>query len=369
MGTLTRIYDGLRNVVANLGTSRDKAAHSVYTLDVMSAHERQTMYRSSWTARAIVDYPAEDATRNWRVWRAEADQISKIEAEEKRLDLQRITLAALKAARLYGWSVIFINTADQDASLPLQPGTEILSLIPLTPDIVTLGELSRDVTGPYFGRPEFYTISTNANPLKIHASRMCLFTGADIPASPLTLTVLGDSVLQCCIDPVRQLDATCANTESLVYEAKVDVLKFDGLADLLEQGGDDALISRLTVQAAMKGVNGVLVIDAKDDYLQKSASFAGLTEVIQKQMELVAGSAGIPITRLFGRAVAALSGSGEGDERVYFDRVKADQANKITPAINWMSASSPAHWAPDRLKSGMNGHRCANSRITTRRSC
>src|SRR5690606_41331723 len=82
------ISDGLQNVVANLGTSRDKASHTVYVADHLTSEQLVAMYRTSWLAAAICVYPAEDATREWRNWRAEADQLTEIEAEEKRLALQ-----------------------------------------------------------------------------------------------------------------------------------------------------------------------------------------------------------------------------------------------------------------------------------------
>src|SRR5690625_7775993 len=65
----TWLADGLSNVVANLGTPRDKASHTTYTPDILDSADLVNAYRTSWLAAAIVDYPAEDATRKWRNWR------------------------------------------------------------------------------------------------------------------------------------------------------------------------------------------------------------------------------------------------------------------------------------------------------------
>ena len=88
MRIITNIADGLRNVVANLGTARDKSAHTQYVDSVYVPVDLLTTYAVSWVARAGVDYPAEDAVRKWRAWRADADQISNIEAVENQLGLQ-----------------------------------------------------------------------------------------------------------------------------------------------------------------------------------------------------------------------------------------------------------------------------------------
>ncbi len=81
-GSVLRMGDSLQNLTAGLGTSRDKAALSVYVDTYMSDAELVAAYRSSWLARKIVDIPAFDACRKWRAWQAEAAQITLIEAEE-----------------------------------------------------------------------------------------------------------------------------------------------------------------------------------------------------------------------------------------------------------------------------------------------
>src|SRR5690606_14163406 len=106
-----------------------------------------------------------------------------------------------------------------------------------------------------------------------------------------------------------------------------------------------------------------LMIDAQDDYEKKSAAFSGLEALMARFFEWVSGAARIPVTRLFGRAVAALSGSGEGDERVYYDRIADIQSQGIEPAISLLDeciitqalGERPAEiyyeWAPLRQKS------------------
>ena len=52
MRILTNIADGLRNVVANLGTARQGRAHSVRRYNVRSAR-LLTTYAVSWVARGV----------------------------------------------------------------------------------------------------------------------------------------------------------------------------------------------------------------------------------------------------------------------------------------------------------------------------
>ncbi len=290
------VSDGMVNLVANLGTPRDKASHTRYITSCMSESELLSAYRSSWLAAAIVDYPSEDSTRNWRSWNAESDQISRIEAEEARLDLKVVA------------------------------GSQIQN-----------GETVSEITSPYYGHPEYYTISTNSgSQIKIHASRFAMFYGKRPPASGSIAdnTANGISCLESTLETIKQTDSTMANIASLVFEAKVDVFSLKGFANqVCTDKGTSAIVSRMHLQAAMKGINGAVVIDAEDSYEQKNASFGGLDAIANTFMKVVSGDARIPISRLFGRESAGLSGNGQGDEDTYYDRVKDIQTLGIGRAI------------------------------------
>lgn len=342
MGVVQQITDGLQNVVANLGTGRDKQASSVYVDNCFSSYDLLTMYRNSWLAAAIVDYPAEDATRKWRSWRAESDQISSIEAEEKRLGLQHKVQEALIAARLYGGAALYINTGEARQERPLTRGTEINSLVVLTKDQLRPKSIVRDIDSPYYGAAEYYTLTTgeDAERIEIHASRLAIFPGNPVPGDYQQVSeAWGDSVLKSTYDAMLQADNTMANIASLVFEAKVDVFKFQGFADLLAQDKDDVILRRAHLQAAMKGINGAVVIDGEDDYQQKNAAFGGLPAVAETFQNNIAGAARIPVTRLYGRAAVGLSGSGDGDERVYYDRIGHEQSTVISPALEMIDES------------------------------
>lgn len=332
------LSDGLYNVVANLGTARDKAAHNTYYTSIATHHDLLQMYKSSWVARAAVDMPAEDSVRKWRTWVGDGEEVARIVAIEKKLYLQNVLQSALVSARLFGGSAIYINS-NGDPATPLTTAPpamdgEIKSLIVLGRNQLRAGEIVRDINSEFYGWPEYFELNTNETRRAIiHTSRLVLFGGASIPDN--NNSFWGDSVLQSPMDAIKQFDSCIANISSLVFEANVDVFRFQGYSDLLSDADNDAAVTRrLSLQAAMKGINGAVVIDKEDEYEKKSPSFASLPELITKYQENVAGAVGIPVTRLFGRSAAGLSGSGDGDERVYFDRIGYDQTSIIGPAID-----------------------------------
>ena len=153
--TSAAFNDSYINMVANLGTARDKAAHGEYTGSVLNNQTLIDAYTSTWLAERIVDLPAKDATKNWRHWRAEKDQITKIEKLEKKLKLKQTVLSCLTSARLHEGAAIYINTG-RTPDKPLSLNEEIKSLVVLTSDELQEGDRVTDLTSEYFNRPEIY---------------------------------------------------------------------------------------------------------------------------------------------------------------------------------------------------------------------
>lgn len=334
-----RAADGFQNLVANLGTSRDKVAANGYSVTLLSDTQLLESYIGSSVAKAVVDYPAEDACREWRAWQADKDTISALEAEEKRLGVVQKTLDGLVRARLYGGAAIYIGTGDRDPSKPLNPalvrkgGLKYLTVL----DRQELGvsDLQRDPSLPGYGMPTRYSINGSTD---IHPSRLVILKGDRIPnnSSAQSRSGWGDSVLQTALEKIGHLDATIANVASLVFEAKVDVIKIKDFTKNLTDGGsayEQLMLRRFGLAATAKGINGALLLDAQEEYDQKSASFATLPDVMDRFMQMVSAASGIPMTRLFGMSPGGLNATGESDIRNYYDRVRQEQTLEIEPAM------------------------------------
>lgn len=343
MGVVSYLQDRLSNLVSALGTARDKAASSSYSLTRRDPLDYEAAYRMSWLAGKLVDIPAEDSCSKWRNWQADEAQITAIEAEEKRLGLQDATLRARTLARLYGGAAIYIGTRDRDTREPLRPeavprgGIAYLTVIPSTK--LKAGELQSDPVAPGYGLPAFYTISGPGGTADIHPSRLVRFVGRALPDPEYSAATgyeygWGDSVLMRAYTTCLDADATVANIASLIFEAKVDVFRIPGF---MEQMGDDkfrqTLLQRFTLAATAKGVNGALLLDKEEEYLQKQMSFANLPEVIDRFLQLVCGAADVPATRLLGQSPGGLNSTGESDLRNYYDRITSEQSLLMSPAL------------------------------------
>lgn len=338
---VTFAKDALTSLVNGLGMiGKDKAASVVYTLPLWTDEDFSNMYRGSWLPRKIVNIPALDSMRKWRNWQTDEANIELIEAEEKRLNVQGKLLEAIIRARLYGGAALYISTGEGNTALPLDPkkvgkdGIKFLNV--LSKKQLTAGDIVEDPESEYFNKPEFYSLARNPS-VVIHASRLVIFTGERLPDPELLATTSlgwGDSVLLSSLDAIKSVDSAAANIVSLIFEAKVDVVKIPGLMEsLADPTAESRLLTRFQLANVAKGNNAMLLLDAEEEYEQKNASFATLPEILQLLINMAAGAADIPVTRLLGQSPAGMNSTGESDMRNYYDRISSIQTLEIDPAI------------------------------------
>ncbi len=336
------VRDSLTSLVSRMGTERDKAATTFYTHAVMTDEQLIAAYSSSWLPRKIVDIPALDACRKWRDWQAKKAQIEAIEEEEKRLNVKGKVLEAAKKGRLFGGAALYIGTGEANPALPLdvervgKGGIRYLNVI--TRRQLSAGEIDRNPESEWYGRPGSYTLSgANGMQIEIHPSRLVLFTGAmpaddEITGNPWQ--GWGDSVLQSTLDAIKNADSTAGNIASLVFEAKIDIIRIpDFMANLNNEAYRSKILERYSLANMSKGINGTLLLDKEEEYETKSASLAGLTDILMAFMQIVSGAADIPVTRLLGQSPAGMNATGASDMKNYHDRIQSMQELELQPAM------------------------------------
>lgn len=338
-----KFVDSLKNFVANLNTGRDKASGAVYGDEFIDDADLTNAYRYNWLPRKIVDIPALDSVRKWRNWQAEKEQISAIEAEEKRLGLNAKVLDVQRKARLYGGAGIYISIkGEADPSLPLNPesvkrgGIAFLTVLPRR--VLSATAIETDPASMWFGKPSLYRITSGQGQQDIHPSRVVAFVGNPHPDEELQTGInygWGDSVLAAAMSACKNADATIANIVSLIYEAKVDVLGIPNLAEIMgDPGTRESLVNRVRLAAMLKGNNGMLIRDSEETYDSKHFAFANLDNIGNLMLQVASGAADIPVTRLLGMSPGGLNATGENEIRQYYDRIQSIQELEVTPALS-----------------------------------
>ena len=337
------VGDGLENVVAGLGTDRDKRSYSVWADPrILTRQELENMYRGSWLAKKIVNAVADDMTREWLHVTFDGEELgTTIEQAEKRFALKRKTNEALKWSRLYGGAVIIIGTRDRNLAKPLDVKNvrkgdlrylHVVDRWRLSP----AGSLNRDLESPNFGMPDIYVLAEST--VQVHHTRVLRFNGEKLPYFAwLRNAMWDDSVLQHVMDSLMNCDTTTQAIATMMFESNVDVVKSEGLADVLaRKDGEAVLTKRFQVAALLKSFNRMLLLDGTESYEKKQNSFANLDKVIQQFMIDVSGAADIPMTRLFGTSATGMNATGDNDVRNYYDMVSAKQEAELRPQLEYL---------------------------------
>ncbi|MET7245027.1 DUF1073 domain-containing protein [Methylobacterium sp. EM32] len=334
------IADRLANLVSGLGGPRDKSTGNLHVHVPRARAELDAAYRDNWLARKVVDIVPFDMLREWRAWQAPPEVAAALAASEERLGLRDRLLRALRLARLHGGAAILIGDGAPDPSLPLDPGTvgqgglRYLHVLPRGQ--IQAGGIERDPLSPWFGEPKGYTV---AGGQAVHPSRVVRLLGAALPDDAVG-DGWGDSVLQALLEAIDQATAAAAHIAAMLPEAKQDIISVPGLSQALStEDGTRLVTERFAYAARMKGLFGMLLLEGDgrspegERYQQKQLDFSGLPEVARLFLQVAAGAADIPVTRLLGQSPAGLNATGESDIRNYHDHVAARQTVELTPAI------------------------------------
>jgi len=346
------LKDGLENLIANLGTGKDKRANSTFVNNKRLSTEGNeveldALYRTDWLAGKVVDIIPNDMTREWRTF--DSDDLSpedkqKLEDEEERLNLSHSYAQAHKWARLYGTA--FIVLAVDDGKDPKEP---------LEIDSIKEGDLkhikvidrhrvSRGTTiesNPLkaeFGMPTEYRL--NETSVVIHASRMLRFDGVSLPYEEFRRNnYWSDSVLDRLYDSITNFNTATNSSTSMIYETNVDIMRVKGLMSYLQSPeGEELLRKRFALVGQMKSFNNMVLLDQEEEHTSKNNTFAGLPDLIDRFTQILSAATDIPATRLLGSSANGLNATGEGDLKNYYDMIRSLQKNTYRPSLNYFDS-------------------------------
>ncbi|MBE7201768.1 MAG: DUF1073 domain-containing protein, partial [Parafilimonas terrae] len=170
--------------------------------------------------------------------------------------------------------------------------------------------------------------------LRLHPSRVIRFLGHELPDPALGAEAWSDSVLQVLYDAIHAVALTQAGATALMHEAKVDVVTVPNLSEHLSSAATTAQLSaRFGYAAAMKSINNLLLLGDGETWARQKIDFAGLPEMVRTFLQVAAGAADIPVTRLLGQSPAGLSATGDHDTRNYYDMISARQELDLRPQL------------------------------------
>lgn len=347
--------DGLENVMTGMGTARDRRTFHRFMIGHMQDFmELEAAYIENWIARAIVDYPVDDATREWRNFSTK--NAKDLQEAEKVYNVQAITQEAFKWSGLYGGAGVLMLT-DQDLAKPLRLDRlkkgSLRKLKVLDRMLITGAKYNvTDILADNYMRPDIYRV--NGGMQDIHHSHFVIAPGAVLP---MRLRLLNggwdDSQLRRCLEDIKDSAAAKGGIAALILEANVDTISRANLSNDLSSGDmDEAIAKRYQLFGMMKSLFRIGLLDSNEVYERKAVSFGGLGDVLSVLMEWTSGASGIPMTRLFGVQAKGLGDSGQGDMNNYNNTIRGNQEARYRPflqRIDEVLVRSTLGWMPDDL--------------------
>ncbi len=326
---------GANNLSQTAGYIMERFTWDYYTLNIL--------FRNNWIAKAIIEKPANEMLKNGFEIHSELDpdKVTKVMNVYTRTKTNAKFLQCLKWARLYGGCILVPMIEGQDdLSKPLDFDTIMPDsykgcfVVDRWSGISPSLEIVEEIDDPDFGKPKYYTISTNNTntSVKIHHSRIIKMIGRELPYwEEMAEDYWGASELEHVYTELRKRDDTSANISFLIFLANIRIFKMKNLGQSITLGDQEGLNRVYQTMQSMNRLmcnTGTFAMDQDDDFTTQQYTFTGINDVYESFMLDISGAAEIPVDKLFGRSPTGFN-SGEETLQNYYDTIQEKQETYV----------------------------------------
>lgn len=344
--SVKKVLDAYSNPPANLGFGANNLSQTAgYIMErfTWDYYTLNILFRNNWIAKAIIEKPANEMLKNGFEIHSELDpdKVTKIMNVYTRTKTNAKFLQCLKWARLYGGCILVPMIEGQDdLSKPLDFDTIMPDsykgcfVVDRWSGISPSLEIVDEIDDPDFGKPKYYTISTNNTntSVKIHHSRIIKMIGRELPYwEEMAEDYWGASELEHVYTELRKRDDTSANISFLIFLANIRIFKMKNLGQAITLGDQESLNRVYQTMQSMNRLmcnTGTFAMDQDDDFATQQYTFTGINDVYESFMLDISGAAEIPVDKLFGRSPTGFN-SGEETLQNYYDTIQEKQETYV----------------------------------------
>lgn len=335
--------DGFFNAVFGQGFKKtDPFAHYGAGFNLVTDEQCSNLYAYNGIAKNIIDIPANDAVRKGFKIKFEGDDDAvnrTVKSLCEDLEVEKNFSEALAWSDLFGGALIVVmandgNTLEEPLNYNTLKNIEALKVFDRV--CVTGTEQYNDATAPEFMNDRLYQINNyGSNPFWVHESRVLRFNGGRLPMIQRNLRQgWGAKKFEAIKDDVFRYGNALEMAIQALCRLSEDILKLDGMTEILAMdGGDEAIQRRLHLLDMSRHLMNTIAIDGTDEYDRKGLSLAGIKDIIEKFETALCADTGIPATRLFGRSPDGMNSTGESDENNYFSLIERRQEIEVKPRL------------------------------------
>lgn len=302
-----------------------------------------SLYKTYGTLAKVIDIPVDDAYKpNCFSIKAESISDNELDTLEREMrknhDIEQLKQAR-KWARLFGGAALIVldgkdlQTAINWNSLK---GNENIEFIAVDRWQLVYSKPNIDTTGGYWQLVNYGKLDDSLA-YKIHPSRVHIIKGKRAPYLIQQQTQgWGISIYEQIFQDMSQFFKARNVLFELMDEAKIDVLKLGALQSALMSGTGERAVQRMVDMIARnKNYKSQITISTDDEYEQKQVRFSGMSEILKEIRIMMAGSANIPVSKLWGEGVTGF-GSGEDTLEHYNSSVESEIRAVDEDTIYWI---------------------------------
>lgn len=281
---------------------------------------------------------AEEAERDDRVRK---EKIAALEMEFERHDIRTLVRRAIETDLTMGRAQIYIDLGATDDSLPFVTspvgvrkgalkGFTLIEPMWSTPSLYN----ANDPTRPDFYVPERWYVMGR----EVHADRLITMVMRPVPdiLKP-AYNFGGISMLQLMIPYVQRYQRTSDSISELIHSFSLSILATD-MSAILAGNLDPNLLMRMSLFNKWKSNNGLMILDKNEEEIsQINTPLSGLHELWTKSQEQMAGPSHIPMVKLLGVTPSGLNANSDGEIRVFYDYIMAQNEAHVRPVIERIS--------------------------------
>lgn len=293
--------------------------------------------------RLVAETFAQEMTREWgQIKGDDPKRVEALEDELKRLDIRNLFRKHIENDYYFGGSQLYIDIKGQEekTDLPLLindkgikkgmlQGFRVIEPLWSTPSLYNANNaLAED----FFVPQQWWVLGKN-----VHHSRLLTLIMRPVPdmLKP-AYNFYGVAMTQLMLPYVQRFQSIADAVAKLITMFSLTGLKTDMSSILTgDANGVNQLVNRGKTLALQRDNQGIVAVDkATEEFFQLNTPLSGLDTLVDKFTVMQAYPSKMPVLKIFGTPTAGLGNTSDGEIRVFYDNVSAQQESHLLPQLS-----------------------------------
>jgi phage-related protein (TIGR01555 family) len=294
--------------------------------------------------RAATETTANEMTREWLHFTGcTPDQQNELTQAFSEFNVREVFRDCSRMDGFFGRGNLYIGIKGQESD-----GRRMLPLL-YTPETIKKGSLKMlkavepiwttpymynaiDPTLPDFYRPTMWYMLSK----RVHASRLLQFVSRPLPDMLKPAYNFSGMSLSQLMEPyVQRWLKTVDSVNRLISNYSTSGIKTNMQATLEGSQDHGSITKRAQLFNMLRDNRGLLLLDKEsEDFFQFNTPLSALPDLQAQAQEHMAAPSHIPLVKLTGITPAGLNASSEGELKVWYDHVSAEQVNGYNPNMD-----------------------------------